>query len=86
MITIHEASLLLGGSEQWVRSLVKRGFFGDAYTTGKRRFTYHIIPGQLAEFMRIPEAELNRRLKRIRSSADDDLYKVFCIETERSAE
>ena len=66
-ITIREASVLLGGSEQWVRSLVKRGFFGDAYSTGNKRMTYHIVPGQLAEYMRISQEELAKRLEEVRN-------------------
>lgn len=71
MITVHEAAVLLGGSEAWVRSLVSRGIIGDRWSTvwndakhiAPRRFTYRIVPGQLAEFMRISEEELFERLK-----------------------
>ena len=72
--TIREAALLLGGSEQWVRSLVARGLIGDRWSTvwnakyhiEPKRFKYEIVPGQLAEYMRISEEELERRLEEIR--------------------
>lgn len=67
--TIHETAILLDGSEGWVRSLLRRGICGDAVSGGGRRFTYHIVPGQLAEFMRISEEELEQRLKEVRKNA-----------------
>lgn len=75
MITIREASLLLCGSEQWVRSLCMRHYIGDAFSNktdyarrlAPKRLTYHIVPGQLAEFMRISEEELERRLEEVRN-------------------
>lgn len=66
MITVREASVLLDGSEAWVRSLVAREKIGDCFSSGKSRKTYRIIPGQLARFMCISEAELNERLKGVR--------------------
>nr|DAV01127.1 MAG TPA: hypothetical protein [Bacteriophage sp.] len=67
MISVREASLLLGGSEQWTRSLCVRNKIGDAFSGGGHRYTYHIVPGQLAEYMRISEDELERRLKGVRN-------------------
>lgn len=69
--TIHETALLLNGSEGWVRSLLRRGICGDAWNNSRRgqRFTYVIVPGQLAEFMRISEEELEQRLKEVRKNA-----------------
>lgn len=69
--TIHETALLLGGTEAWVRSLLRRGICGDAWNNSRRgqRFTYVIVPGQLAEFMRISEEELEQRLKEVRKNA-----------------
>lgn len=64
--TIRETALLLGGSEQWVRSLCVRNQIGDAFSGGGHRYTYHIVPGQLAEYMRISEEELERRLEEVR--------------------
>ncbi len=71
MITVSEAAILLGGTEAWVRSLLKRGICGDAWNNSRRgqRFTYVIVPGQLAEFMRISEEELEQRLKEVRKNA-----------------
>ncbi len=77
MITVREAALLLGGSEQWIRSLCMRHYIGDAFSNktdyahrlAPKRLTYHIIPGQLAEFMRISEEELEQRLKEVRKNA-----------------
>ena len=68
MITVHEAAVLLDGTEAWVRSLLRRGICGDAWNNSRRgqRFTYVIVPGQLAEYMRISEKELERRLAEIR--------------------
>ena len=65
MITVHQAAILLGGTDAWVRSLIRRNRIGDAWNGGKRgqRLTYRIVPGQLAEFMRISEEELMERLK-----------------------
>lgn len=72
MIKVSEAALLLGGSEQWVRSLVKRGIIGDAYNGNpyynlQKRMTYHIVTGQLAEYMRISQEELAKRLEEVRN-------------------
>ena len=77
MITVKEASILLDGSEAWVRSLCMRHYIGDAFSNktdyahrvAPKRLTYHIVPGQLAEFMRISEAELNERLKGVRNDS-----------------
>ena len=66
MITVSECAKLLDGSPEWVRSLLKRGICGDAVSSGGRRYTYHIVPGQLAEYMRISESELEERLKGVR--------------------
>ena len=74
MITVHETALLLNGTDAWVRSLAARGIIGDRWSTiwndarhiAPRRFTYRIVPGQLAEFMRVSEDELERRLAEIR--------------------
>lgn len=71
MITVHQAAILLNGTDAWVRSLVARGIIGDRWSTvwndakhiAPRRFTYRIVPGQLAEFMRISEEELFESLK-----------------------
>ncbi len=76
MISVHEASVLLGGTEAWVRSLCQRRIIGDSWCSSwnskdgfaknPKRFTYVIVPGQLAEFMRISEDELERLLTEIR--------------------
>ena len=68
MISVHEASVLLDGTEAWVRSLCSRGLVGDKWNGCRKgqRYTYRIVPGQLAEFMRISEEELERRLAEIR--------------------
>ena len=73
MITVHDAAVLLGGTDAWVRSLCQRRIIGDSwcsswnskdgFATNPKRFTYVIVPGQLAEFMRISEEELMERLK-----------------------
>lgn len=76
--TVEEASFLLNGSEAWVRSLCKRGLIGDCFCNGTgQRYTYYIVPGRLAEFMRIDEAELMRRLAAMRKRARewDEFYK-----------
>lgn len=69
--TISEAAILLNGTESWVRSLCRRNLIGDAWNNSRRgqRFTYVIVPGQLAEFMRISEEELEQRLKEVRKNA-----------------
>ena len=71
MITVHETALLLNGTDAWVRSLLRRGICGDAWNNSRRgqRFTYVIVPGQLAEYMRISEEELEQRLKEVRKNA-----------------
>lgn len=66
-ISIAECAELLEGSEAWVRSLVAREKIGDCFSNGKSRKTYRIVPGQLAEYMRISESELNERLKVVRN-------------------
>ena len=78
MIRVSEAAKLLDGSESWVRSLCRRQIIGDCYH-GKmfdfvepKRHTYYIVPGQLAEYMRISEAELNQRLREVRHELDDN--------------
>ena len=65
MITVHQAAVLLGGTDAWVRSLCARGLIGDKWNGCRKgqRYTYRIVPGQLAEFMRISEEELMERLK-----------------------
>ncbi len=65
MITVHQAAILLGGTDAWVRSLCSRGLVGDKWNGCRKgqRYTYRIVPGQLAEFMRISEEELMERLK-----------------------
>lgn len=68
MITVKEVSILLGGSEAWVRSLVAREKIGDCFSSGKSRKTYRIIPGQLARFMCISEHELEVRLSEVRDA------------------
>ena len=75
MIKVSEAAVLLGGSEQWVRSLCKRNIIGEAWSgiidyhrnIRAKRLTYHIIPGQLAEYMRISQEELVKRLEEVRN-------------------
>ena len=71
MITVHETALLLNGTDAWVRSLLRRGICGDAWNNSRRgqRLTYVIVPGQLAEYMRISEEELEQRLKEVRKNA-----------------
>lgn len=67
-ITVHECALLLCGSPGWVRSLVERGKIGDCFSNGKgRRKTYRIVPSQLADFLRISEEEVERRLEAVRN-------------------
>lgn len=74
MITVREASLLLGGSEQWTRSLCARSIIGDRWSTvwnakyhiEPKRFKYEIVPGKLAKYMEISEEELERRLEEVR--------------------
>lgn len=65
-ITVREASLILEGSEEWVRSLLRRGICGDAWTTGKYRHTYVILPTKLANYMEISTDELEKRLNQVR--------------------
>lgn len=75
--TIHETALLLGGTEAWVRSLVAREIIGDRWSTilsakyhiEPKRFKYEIVPGKLAKYMEISEAELEQRLKEVRKNA-----------------
>lgn len=74
-ITIREASMILGGSEEWTRSLCIRHYIGDAFSNKTdyerrvkpKRMTYHIVPGQLAEYMRISQEELAKRLEEVRN-------------------
>lgn len=73
-ISIKEASLLLGGSEEWTRSLCRRNLIGDRWSTvwnakchiEPKRFKYEIVPGKLAKYMEISEEELERRLEEVR--------------------
>lgn len=69
--TVEEASYLLNGSQAWVRSLCQRNLIGDAWSSGRSRKTYVIVPGQLAEYMRIPEEELWRRLNALRKKESE---------------
>lgn len=66
-ITVAECAELLDGSPGWVRSLVSREKIGDCFSNGKSRKTYRIIPGQLAEYMRISQEELAKRLEEVRN-------------------
>lgn len=74
-ISIKEASLLMDCSPQWTRVLCQRNEIGSVYPSIEewmkkkppKRMTYHIVPGQLAEFMRISEEELERRLEEVRN-------------------
>lgn len=73
-ITVSEAAFLLGGSDQWIRSLCERGAIGDRWSTvwnekyhiEPKRFKYEIVPGKLAKYMEISEEELERRLEEVR--------------------
>lgn len=66
--TVAEASVLLGGTEGWVRSLCKRGLIGDAWSEKKNpeRLTYVIVPGKLADYMMIDPHDLEERLTKLR--------------------
>ena len=66
-ISIKEASRILNGSPAWIRSLCERNLIGDAYSNGNKRMCYHIVPGQLAEYMRISQEELAKRLEEVRN-------------------
>ena len=68
--TVAEASVLLNGTENWVRSLCRRGICGDAWSEKKNpeRLTYVIVPGKLAEYMRIDVPELEDRLMKLREN------------------
>lgn len=84
--TVKETAQLLGGSEGWVRSLVRRGILGDAwrstwefqYHSPGHRMKYEIVPGKLAKFMEISEDELYWRLADLRKRGNEngisDLY------------
>lgn len=75
-ISVKEASLLLGGSEGWTRSLCRRHLIGDAwrstwefqYHSPGHRMKYEIVPGKLAKYMEISEQELLNRLIVVRES------------------
>lgn len=68
--TVTEASYLLNGSPGWIRSLCRRNIIGDAWSEKKNpeRLTYVIVPGKLAEYMRIDVPELEDRLMKLREN------------------
>lgn len=59
----------MGSSEAWVRSACRRGLLGDAWTSSrkKKRLTYEVSPGKVAEWLGITAEELERRMECIRS-------------------
>lgn len=67
-ISIAECAELLDGSPGWVRHITDKGLIGNAWTTGKNRKTYKIVPSKLASFMQISEQELMQRIIVIRES------------------
>lgn len=67
-VSVKEAAHILCGSEAWVRSLCKRGIIGDAWS-GKdnpERMRYQIVPGRLAEYMKVSEEDIERWVTRHR--------------------
>ena len=66
-ISIAECAELLDGSPGWVRHITDKGLIGNAWTTGKNRKTYKIVPSKLAKFMEISEDELGQRLQGVRN-------------------
>ena len=67
MITVSEASKLLGGTPGWVRSLCDRAIIGDVWGNGNQRKTYVIVPSKLAKYMEITEEELSERVEELRN-------------------
>ncbi len=68
-MTVKEAAHILCGSEAWVRSLCKRGIIGDAWS-GKdnpERLRYNIVPGKLAEYMKVSVDDIERWVTRYRN-------------------
>ena len=68
-MTVKEAAHILCGSEAWVRSLCKREIIGDAWS-GKdnpERLRYNIVPGKLAEYMKVSVDDIERWVTRYRN-------------------
>lgn len=66
-MTVTEAALLTGWSEDYIRSACRRGILGDAYNTlgDGRRMTVVVFPGKVAEALGITAEELERRRKEL---------------------
>lgn len=64
-MTVKQCAVLLGGSEEWVRSACKRGILGDAWHGEKQypeRWTYVISDGLVASWLGITVQELHNRV------------------------
>lgn len=67
-ITVKEASLLTGWSENYIRSACRRQIIGDGFCNGSgKRFTCIVSPGKLSAFMGITTEELENAVREMRS-------------------
>lgn len=73
-ITVYECARLLEGTEEWVRSLCKRGIIGDSWGNGKSRSTYFVVPTRLADYLKISESELEKRIRGVRRELEVEHY------------
>lgn len=66
-IKVRQVAALLGKSEMFVRIGMQRNLLpiGTAIMLKGNKYTYNIIPGQLAEYLRIAPSELERKLASI---------------------
>lgn len=76
-ITVAECAELLDGSPGWVRHITDKGLIGNAWTTGKHRKTYKIVPSKLANFMQISEEELERRILELHRPITQEEAKII---------
>ena len=77
-MTVKECATLTGASEAWVRSACKRGgVLGDAWAESKRkkRMTYEVSPGKVAEWLGITAEELERRVDVLPGKRRDEVVR-----------
>lgn len=62
MLSVFVTSKLLGCSEAYIRSACDRHILGDSWSSGRKRKTYVVSPGKVAEFLGVTIEELERRV------------------------
>lgn len=61
-MTVKTTATLIGCSEAYIRSACDRHILGDAWSSGRKRKTYVVSPGKVAEFLGVTIEELERRI------------------------